>query len=836
MELLQTNRLEAAKDAFYQRGLSIINLEHGSKKPVVVGWTALDMLTLGVSALTAIAMAPAGSTPNWGVRCGLAPGCASPVFVLDLDTYKIKDDSQRETVEKLKALQTLLVETPTGGYHVYFQFDERMKTLALEKSIELFGYMDIRSTGTQVVGWSSVLSNAGVMQAYAKKGVVLKHEDYQLVNSRSPMIMPDWVYNMIHTNLPKKQVHVGHEEGMAGDADGKPTDYNVLRDVVMGLKKERSVEYDDWLTVVISIVNVSMQNGYRSKGLRLCHKFSAQCPEKYDENITMKTYDRLADGYDSYYKERAKIGTLRKMLEKDNKQLFDELFGVDAVLFHEERIKRDMAILSRYITCEKEGARCNAKDIDIVSTILEMDPMKLYGKLVSDGKTLYQRLAPNIYKPLNGHRELCMWAHSFDRVFMPWFRKNCTDAISKTRIEYVNNRINNIKFLQYEFSFILLNVSVYREGFLEKWNTMPGVIPFMNGLYDVKTEALVETEEGYSPFSIFVPFEWQGPKTFSDEVEQQFQTFMGQIYPNDDVREYVLRAFANNLAGRPLKKFFMHYGRRGDNGKSTMFTLLHNTVGRLYRSVKPEFLYTNLFATASGHNNQMVDLIGGRFAAVAEVKGDGKRTIDNALLKMLTGGDVMKGRSAYSAEDIEFTFLGGLHAFMNSLPSVDEFDGGTSNRCVVIPYNSLFTNTPKGPNEYPRLENMHQILEDIKPVLLRELVLRSSKPLPPMPLHVHAATKGYLDEEFPLADLLEQIVESDAHDAFISITVLLDMYKASGGKGAKDMRRSKFQTLVESKLGPMTDVFNYTDANKKKKVRSVWVGWALREIDGNTSE
>lgn len=232
----------------------------------------------------------------------------------------------------------------------------------------------------------------------------------------------------------------------------------------------------------------------------------------------------------------------------------------------------------------------------------------------------------------------------------------------------------------------------------------------------------------------------------------------------------------------------------------------------------------------------MVDLIGGRFAAVAEVKGDGKRTIDNALLKMLTGGDVMKGRSAYSAEDIEFTFLGGLHAFMNSLPSVDEFDGGTSNRCVVIPYNSLFTNTPKGPNEYPRLENMHQILEDIKPVLLRELVLRSSKPLPPMPLHVHAATKGYLDEEFPLADLLEQIVESDAHDAFISITVLLDMYKASGGKGAKDMRRSKFQTLVESKLGPMTDVFNYTDANKKKKVRSVWVGWALREIDGNTSE
>ena len=280
-----------------------------------------------------------------------------------------------------------------------------------------------------------------------------------------------------------------------------------------------------------------------------------------------------------------------------------------------------------------------------------------------------------------------------------------------------------------------------------------------------------------------------------------------------------------------MKKAFFHYGRRGDNGKSSLFNLLRETIGQCYRSIKPEFIYTNMFASSSGHNNQMIDIIGGRVAVIPEVKGDGKRTIDNALLKMLTGADPLKGRSAYSKDDVEFTFYGGVHMFMNSLPSIDEFDGGTENRVVVIPYESLFTSSPNKArkNEFKKIDNMAEVQDNIKKVLIRELVLRASMPMPTeLPKIIQNATKSYLDEINPFGSVMSQLIECNEDDAFVTLSTLMSLYKL---EGKKDMKRSSFQTLIEKKLGPMHPAYYYRDkeSGKQHKVRSAWPYWALNE-------
>jgi len=825
--------IDAAKDAFYKMNLSIMTLLPGMKRTSLLKWTSENTNGLGMCALNNISSSPANKVPNWGVRCGLAPGCKAPVFVLDLDTYKIKDALQWEVVEKFKGLKTMLVETPTGGYHVYFKFDERMKELKLEKSIEMFGYMDVRSTGTMVVGWNSVLTDPSVLAAYEKKGVVMKHCDYQLIKTYSPMEMPEWVFELIQKNLPRNK-----KEALCDAQPEKPVEYDLLRKCVMGLYVERAKSYDSWLLVLVIIGNVSVMNNYRNKGLLLAHKFSEQCSEKYDENVVTKTFEKIFDSYSEYGNKKAKMGSLVKMLKHDNHELYTELFGVNSKLFNIERIEKDVAIIRKYIHVQK-NAKCDAKEKDVIHCILEMDPFGVYSNILSDGVALFQRRAPNIYEPLNGIRELSLWGDDIDQLYMPWFRKNCKDAEAVSGMEFVNRKINSVTFSQNEFRVILLNHKrVFREGVDKLWNTMQGVIPFRNGLYDVKLQKLVDVEEGYKPFSICVPFEWTGVIQYDEETESQFSTFFEQIFPDETVRNYVLGAFAYNLAGRPLKKAFFHYGRRGDNGKSSLFNLLRETLGQCYRSIKPEFIYTNMFASSSGHNNQMIDIIGGRVAVIPEVKGDGKRTIDNALLKMLTGADPLKGRSAYSKDDVEFTFYGGVHMFMNSLPSIDEFDGGTENRVVVIPYESLFTSSPNKArkNEFKKIDNMAEVQDNIKKVLIRELVLRASMPMPTeLPKIIQNATKSYLDEINPFGSVMSQLIECNEDDAFVTLSTLMSLYKL---EGKKDMKRSSFQTLIEKKLGPMHPAYYYRDkeSGKQHKVRSAWPYWALNENGGEETD
>lgn len=55
-------------------------------------------------------------------------------------------------------------------------------------------------------------------------------------------------------------------------------------------------------------------------------------------------------------------------------------------------------------------------------------------------------------------------------------------------------------------------------------------------------------------------------------------TILGQIFPDEDVRNYVMKIFASGMYGRLLEKFFIFNGE-GRNGKGLMDTFMKHTLG-----------------------------------------------------------------------------------------------------------------------------------------------------------------------------------------------------------------------------------------------------------------
>ena len=90
---------------------------------------------------------------NTGVICGKI----NNITVVDFDAYKVENKDThpfyKDFLEEIdNNFNTFTVKTPSGGYHYYFKFNEKIKQT--QSSI----HIDIRATGGYVVGPGSVIN------------------------------------------------------------------------------------------------------------------------------------------------------------------------------------------------------------------------------------------------------------------------------------------------------------------------------------------------------------------------------------------------------------------------------------------------------------------------------------------------------------------------------------------------------------------------------------------------------------------------------------------------------------------------------------------------------
>lgn len=193
-----------------------------------------------------------------------------------------------------------------------------------------------------------------------------------------------------------------------------------------------------------------------------------------------------------------------------------------------------------------------------------------------------------------------------------------------------------------------------------------------------------------------VPLEYNHYYTDRDPIIQEVYGFLDKVFPNRELRDYVLKIFASCLYGRNNDKIMVIMTGKGNNAKSIMKKFLQSAFGPYFADVAST-LFTSDRPSASQATPELAKVVNKRIIMGQETKSKAKMRAN--VIKELTGGDTFSARQLYSTSIvIDPTF----HVFhmCNGIPEIDEIDIAIQNRLRVIPYLSTWSqNAPEDPEE-----------------------------------------------------------------------------------------------------------------------------------------
>jgi putative DNA primase/helicase len=182
------------------------------------------------------------------------------------------------------------------------------------------------------------------------------------------------------------------------------------------------------------------------------------------------------------------------------------------------------------------------------------------------------------------------------------------------------------------------------------------------------------------------------PVTFDPEATcPVWEKFLARVLPDTDLRRYVQAATGYSLTGDVSEQcLFFLYGK-GANGKSTFLNTILSLMGALGHQASPELLV----AKREMIRDDVAALAGKRF--VATIETDEGRTLAEALMKTLTGGDKITARFLYkNSFSFDPTFKIWLAA--NHKPVVRNNDHGVWRRIKLVPFTEQIREEEKDPH------------------------------------------------------------------------------------------------------------------------------------------
>lgn len=165
-----------------------------------------------------------------------------------------------------------------------------------------------------------------------------------------------------------------------------------------------------------------------------------------------------------------------------------------------------------------------------------------------------------------------------------------------------------------------------------------------------------------------------------DAKAPQWERFLEEILPEEEVRAFVRRAVGYALTGDTSEQvLFLLYGT-GANGKSTFLEVIRTVLGDYARHAPFD---TFLAGRGGGVPNDIARLVGARLVTAQEVESG--RRFSEALVKLLTGGDTVAARFLYG-EFFEFRPQFKLFLAANHKPVIRGTDLAIWRRIRLIPF------------------------------------------------------------------------------------------------------------------------------------------------------
>jgi len=165
----------------------------------------------------------------------------------------------------------------------------------------------------------------------------------------------------------------------------------------------------------------------------------------------------------------------------------------------------------------------------------------------------------------------------------------------------------------------------------------------------------------------------------SDTPTATWGTFLTQVLPDTEVREFLQRVAGVGLLGIVVEHVLPILTGVGSNGKGTFYKAVNYALGDYASTVEPD-----LFLHRQGaHPTGEMDLLGIRWCVVSETEKD--RRLAEATMKRLTGGDTIRARRM-KKDFVEFTPSHTAVMITNHLPKVSGDDPAIWRRLRVVPF------------------------------------------------------------------------------------------------------------------------------------------------------
>ena len=652
---------------------------------------------------------------------------------------------------KEKDIKTPIVETGSGGIHLYLEWEDRFKNLSNSLYCDGVGGqvrqkiegVDILKNGKNVIYPGSVYvgcltpdeEEKGKKHKCKNKCLAeceFKGEFYRWKEGKSPNdvkigkigeVFPELEKCLlISENKKQKDPVIMNEETIKENESSRGQ--NKMKEC-LDLLEERADGYESWLQTCFCILG----SGYDKKWVHYFSKKSEKYDEDYTEKNIIEKFDMSKNKYDFasiYYwiKEIHGEDIMNKIIKKyatkeEQKQnLEQKKIRLEEILLKDKNnlTGKELEYLWNIFSNKEKTA------YGFMFSVLAKDDIKIFDEKSLSGyiynpKTalwelhLEQYLSNEVPKYLEYYLNESYASQKgdiYDRIEV--INKETDENVGYTKEQQSSIKEGNEEMKQMEKTYksirqqMIFNTSSKRDilkealngllqptDFFDKFNLPANLIPIKNKkILDLKTKTVRDrTKEDLFNYEINVEY-----KKFDKYPEAE--KFLRAICCNDEeLMVYMKQLSGYFMTGEICDRgFYIFYGK-GKNGKSTYDNIMERILGRkqFHTSLSDDTLLKK--KNTGGATPELMDLKHCRLAVLPETDEDAE--LNAVRIKKLTGGDVITGRPLFMNQ-ISFKPKAKFKLDTNYKPKINHRDRAMLDRIRCVPFNARFEDKDKAEN------------------------------------------------------------------------------------------------------------------------------------------
>jgi P4 family phage/plasmid primase-like protien len=349
----------------------------------------------------------------------------------------------------------------------------------------------------------------------------------------------------------------------------------------------------------------------------------------------------------------------------------------------------------------------------------------------------------------------------------------------------------------------------FDEQFFQKIDTDPYLLCCTNGVVDFKNKTFRPGKpDDYISMTTKIQYTKVNPEKHSDII-RQIEQFMHELFPIQELYEYMWEHLASTLIGTAINQTFNMYIGVGSNGKSVLITLMEKIMGE-YKVDVPLSMLMDKRAKVGGVSPEVIMLKGARYAVVQESsKGD---RMNEGVMKQLTSKlDPLQGRGLWMPKPITFVPQFSLVLCSNEFMEIKSQDNGTWRRMRVVDFMSLFTDKPTKddpdkPYQFAMDKNISEKFDLWKEVFLGMLVQKAFETNGAVRdcAAVLRASEEYRASQDCMAEYIQDKLVADANGRIEKAELIQDFrqwYDGIYGRSGSAPKPKDIQSYMDKKYG-----------------------------------